>query len=517
MPSAAWRPLLAALGALVALAGCTVGPNFVRPSAPVPARWPGAVLRPAASTSPSAPPAHSALAAPGESIPELSAVSDTAVSLARWWDQFHDPQLGSLIGRALQANLNLRVAMLRTQEALAQRDISALARWPTLSANASYQLEDISESTPEGSLLTSVPKFSIPGVGHISIPNPYDQFQLGATASWELDLFGRLRRNIEAASAQAQVSLEDQRAVRVALLAQVAQNYLALRGAQARRTVALQNVATIQDLLLLTQQRHAAGLNTELDVRNALAQLSQTRATLPALDLAIDRSLHELGNLLGVDPEALRGELQGARALPPVPPSIPIGLPADLVRRRPDIREAEASLHAATAQIGVAIANLFPSLTLSGSGGFQSDSLGDLLHWSSLFGGVGPQLDVPVLDRGAWHTVTLYRLRAREAALTYRSTVLTALQQVEDAVAAYQADQRQRQWLTDTVAQNQLALAIARDRYRSGVTDFLNVLDALRTLQANQLALLSAETAVSTDLVGVYQALGGGWQIPGSA
>ena len=493
------------------LAACTVGPDYVRPHAPVPARWPTAALQASGASAPAAPSAGSTAAAPGELIPPLSPVTSGATDLKLWWDRFHDAQLSSLIARALRANLDLRVAMVRTQEALSQRDISRLALWPTLSANASYDLEEISEATPEGSLLTAVPKFSLPGVGRINIPNPYNQYQLGASASWELDLFGRLRRSIEAANAQAQVSLEDQRAVQVSLISQVAQNYIALRGAQARRAVALENLGTLTELLQLTQQRHAAGLNTELDVRNALAQLSQTRATVPALDLAITQSLHELANLLGAQPEALRAELQRPEAIPPVPPRVPIGLPAELVRRRPDIREAEASLHAATAQIGVAVADLFPQLTLSGAGGFQSDTLGSLLHWTSLFGSVGPALQLPVLDRGAWRTVSLYRLRAKEAALSYQATVLGALHQVEDAVAAYHADQQQRQWLIDTVAQNRIALQIARQRYGSGVTDFLNVLDAQRSLQQNELALLASTTAVSIDLVSLYQALGGGW------
>ncbi|HTW73532.1 MAG TPA: efflux transporter outer membrane subunit [Steroidobacteraceae bacterium] len=505
-----------AAGTLV-LTACTVGPNFVRPSPPLSAHWPAAALAPAAEPAPHVPsPAAGGITAEGqpETIPPLSRVTEGGADLASWWMRFNDPQLTSLIERALRANLDLRVAILRTQEALEQRSIDTGGSYPNFSANASYQLENISESTPEGSLLTAVPKFSIPGVGHVSIPNPYSQYQLGASASWELDLFGRLRRTSEAANASAQVSIEDQRSVRVSLLEQVAQSYLALRGAQARRAVALQDVQTIQQLLQLTQQRRAAGLTTEIDVRNALAQLSQTRATLPALDLSISQSIHALGNLLGEQPEALRAELARSAPIPPVPPRIPIGLPAQLVRRRPDIREAEANLHAATAQIGVAIADLFPRLTLSGAGGLQSDTAANLLNWKSLFGNVGPQLDIPVFDRGAWHTVPLYRLRAREAALTYQSTVLSALHQVEDAMAAYNADQQQRQWLTDTVTQNGIALQLARDRYASGLTDFLDVLDALRTLQQNQMSLLASTTAVSTDLVALYRALGGGWGAP---
>lgn len=504
------RTVACALATLIA--GCTVGPNFVRPSAPVPTHWGSLQQGGGRAQASGAPAASSASAAPGEQIPMLSTASEAPSDLQGWWLQFHDQELSSLVERALSANLDLRVAMVRAEEALAQRDVSAAQYWPNLSANAGYTLQRISESTPEGAILTSAGNLAIAGIGHLNIPNPYNQYQLGASLDWELDLFGRLRRTLEAANAAAQVSLEDQRAVRVSLLGEVAQSYVALRGAQARRAVAVQNIATIQDLLQLTQQRRAAGLTTELDVRNALAELSQTRATLPALDLQISQTIHTLGRLLGQAPEALRTQLQASSAIPPVPPSVPIGLPGELVRRRPDIREAEANLHAATAQIGVAISDLFPRLTLSGSGGFQADSAATLLRWSSLFANIGPALSIPVFDRGAWRTVKLYRLRAREAALSYQSAVLGALQQVEDALAAYDADQRQRQWLSDTVAQNQLALQIAQQRYSSGVTDFLNVLDALRTLQQNQMSLLASSTAVSTDLVALYRALGGGWQ-----
>jgi outer membrane protein, multidrug efflux system len=509
---------LAGLCALL-LAACAVGPNFKRPIPPVPAHWSQQTLQPQPSVpqpshagAPAAPLA--APAAPSPSLAPLSTVAEQPAHLEAWWNAFQDRTLSSLIERSLQSNLDLRVAVLRTQEALVQRDINAAGLWPSLAANASYDRERISESTPEGSLLTVFPSFSIPGAPHISIPNPYNQYQLGATASWELDLAGRLRRTVEAANAAAQVSLEDQRSVQVSLLGEVAQNYLALRGAQARRAVAMENLATIGDLLDLTRQRHAAGLNTEVDVRNAIAQLTQTRATVPALDLQITEAIHELSVLLGSEPEALRVELDRAAAIPPVPPRVPIGLPAELVRRRPDIREAEANLHAATAQIGVAVGDLFPRLTLSAQGAFQSETLGSLLKWGSLFETIGPELDVPIFDRGRWKTVRLNKVRAREAALSYRSTVLNALREVEDAAAAYNADQQQREWLADTVTQNEIALSLARERYQSGLTDFLNVLDALRSMQQNQMALLASTTAVSTDLVTLYRTLGGGWETP---
>jgi outer membrane protein, multidrug efflux system len=521
---------LATLSAVL-LSACTVGPSFKRPTAQLPAHWPATVLQSPASTTPGEP---LPTAPPGESLPAMSALEagsgahpgagsqavagPAAGPLTSWWRQFGDATLDTLIERAVRANLDLRAAVLRTSEALAQRDIDAAGQWPTLSANASYDRERISETTPEGSLLGGASRLAaIPGIGRVNIPNPFNQAQLGAGASWEPDLFGRLRRTVEAANASAQVSLEDQRSVRVAMLAQVAQSYIELRGAQARRAVALADLATIDDLLQLTQQRHAAGLNTELDVRNARAQASQTRASLPGFELQITQAIHRLGVLLGEDPEALRSELDRPGAIPPVPPQVPLGLPAELARRRPDIREAEASLHAATAQVGVAVADLYPQLTLSANGGFQSESIGSLLRWSSLFGSVGPALDIPIFDRGRRRTVRLYNLKAQEAALAYQSAVLNALHEVEDAAAAYRADQQQRQWLTDTVAQNRIALDLARQRYQSGLYDFTNVLEVQRTLQQSEQSLLESTTAVSSDLVTLYRALGGGWSAPMTA
>jgi len=198
--------------------------------------------------------------------------------------------------------------------------------------------------------------------------------------------------------------------------------------------------------------------------------------------------------------------------LPSVPADVPIGLPAELARRRPDIREAEANLHAATAQIGVAVADLFPRLTLAADGGFQSETAGKLLEWASRFGSMGPTLDVPVFDRGRWKAVRLYDVRAQEAALAYQRTVLNALREVENAIAAYGADQQRRAWLDATVTENRDALMLSRQRYETGLSNFIEVLDAERTLQQNQLSLADSSTAVTTDLVGLYRALGGGWQ-----
>ena len=444
--------------------------------------------------------------------PPASSVTEQSAELRDWWNGFDDPMLRSLIERAASSNLDLRTAILRIEEARAQRAISASAYWPTLSVDGSYSRQRFSETTPTGSLFNSVGSKGFPGGAGISLPNPYNQYQLSAGASWEIDLFGRVRRSVEAADANLQVSVEDQRAISVSVLADVAQSYLELRGAQAHLRIAKDNLATIEELLELTRQRRAAGLTTHIDVSNASAQASSTRAEVPPFELQITQNINQLSRLLAREPEALRGELGSPAPVPSVPPEVPIGLPAELARRRPDIREAEANLHAATAQIGVAVADLFPRLTLAANGGFQSETTGNLLQWASRFGSIGPTLDLPIFDRGRWTAVRLYDVRAKEAALAYQRTVLNALHEVENALAAFSADQMRRGWLEATVAENRDALALSRQRYENGLSNFLDVLDVERTLQQNQLSLADSVTAVATDLVGLYRALGGGWQ-----
>ena len=501
-PRKAAPPAIAALTCML-LASCTVGPDFVRPTSPAPPHW---------SARATAPPVAQDQKSPPHAGVPVSAVTERSAGTSAWWSAFDDSTLTSLIERAANSNLDLRTAMLRIDEARAQRAISAAAYWPKLSVDAAYTRQRLSESTPTGSLFSSVGKLPLPGGAGISIPNPYSQYQLSANASWEIDLFGRVRRTVEAADANVQVSVEDQRSVLVSVLADVAQSYLELRGAQAKLHTARQNLATVEELLDLTRQRRAAGMTTYIDVSNAAAQATVTRAELPAFELQITQNINQLSQLLAREPEALRGELGGPAPLPSVPANVPIGLPADLARRRPDIREAEANLHAATAQIGVAVADLFPRLTLTANGGFQSETAGKLLEWASRFGSVGPTLDLPVFDRGRWKAVHLYDVRAQEAALAYQRTVLNALREVENAIAAFDADQQRRTWLDATVTENRDALTLSRQRYEAGLSNFIEVLDAERSLQQNELSLADSITAVTTDLVGLYRALGGDWR-----
>ena len=482
------RLLLIALAALPL--GCSVGPNFAHPDPHVPPQWSATSTAPTASTS----------------------INTEPQAVVNWWTTFQEPTLSSLIERSTASNLDLRAAVLRITEARAEREVAAAAFLPTATANASFTRQRLSDTTTTGAVFTGVGNAAIPGAPAIKFPNPYNQFQLGASASWEIDLFGRVRRSVEAANADLQASVEDQHAVLVSLCADVARNYIELRGAQLRKAVTDQSLATQKELYDLTRQRQAVGLTTDLDVANAGAQLDSTQALVPQLEGEVTQDINQLSLLMGRAPDTLRAELESSQPVPQVPPVLPIGLPSDLARRRPDIREAEARLHAATARIGVAVGDLFPRLTLSASGGTQSQSASDLLKWASRFGSIGPTFELPIFDGSRWATVRLQNVRAQEAALDYERTVLSALHEVENALAAYKSDRDRGVSLASAVKQSRDALELARARYSSGVANFIDVLDAERSLQQNELALATNTTAISTDLVAVYRALGGGWE-----
>ena len=500
MRAGTWGLAFAAGGLAVLVAGCAVGPNFVPAKADVPATWSRT--------------ARMDHRAGGNGAAGASAIDTSAPEIAEWWSSFKDPTLTSLMERSLAANLDLREAVVRIEEARAQRQQTAAGLWPTLAANASFTRQRFSLNTPNGAI------FGIAGSGGarglppgVAISNPFDQYQLGLSASWELDLFGRVRRSIEAADADLESAVENERAVRVSLASDVAEAYIDLRGAQLRRSVIEHSLATQRDLYDLTRERWNAGLTTDLDVQNASSEVSATEASLPPLDREITQDINQLSRLMNREPDALRAELAAARPVPPVPPQVPIGLPSTLARRRPDIRAAEASLHAATARVGVAVADLFPRLTLSAAGGYQSEGLSRLIEAASRFGSLGPALELPIFEAGARRAVIrLQNAREKEAAIEYARTVLGALHEVENAIAAYRSEQASRASLGAAAESSQNALTLARQRYESGLASFIEVLDAERSLEQNQLSLAQATTAESTDLVELYKALGGGWK-----
>lgn len=481
---------IALLAAALTLGACTVGPNFETPKPDVPAAW--------SATSSASAPSHADPAAEPE---------------AAWWTSFGDPELTRLIGRAAASNLDLQQAALRIAEARAQREAVASQALPSVNGNANFTGTEFSTTTTQGRLFNQFNTLGgvAPNAG-ISFPNPYAQYQLGFDASWEADLFGHVRRNIEAARAGEAAAAWDQRGAEVSLFGEVARAYVDLRGAQSQRAVTLDTISTLNQLLDLARQRRGAGLSSDIDLSRATAQVTAAEAALPQLDRQVAADINQLSRLLDLQPGALKAELDTAAPTPPVPPVVPVGLPSDLARRRPDIQGAEARFHAAVAQEGVAVAELYPRVTLTANGGLQSQSLAHLFEWASRFGVLEPQVEVPIFDAGRRKAnVRLQDARAREAAIDYAKTVLGALHEVDDALTTYDTEQARRASLAATVAQNRTAVGLAMDRYRSGVGDFLSVLDAQRTQQQNQLQLAQSNALVSTDLVALYKALGGGW------
>lgn len=435
-----------------------------------------------------------------------------------WWTLFKDPVLTALVNRVAEENPDVAVAALRITQSRAQYDSAIAAGVPGLNASTSYTRQKASNvgvfaNAPSALGASGNSGSTSGGLGSRRI-NPFDVFQIGFDASWEIDFWGKIRRSVESAAATTEAAEETRRGILLTNLAEVARDYVSLRGVQTQLRIAQENARTFRETLNLTKQRAAGGLTTSLDVSNAGAQVSATLAQIPALEQQEAQMINALSLLLGLPPNGLRTELQTARAVPPVPPLVPIGLPAELARRRPDVREAEARLHAATAEIGVAKAAFFPTVKLSGSTGLQALQFGRVFDLNARQYALGPGVTVPLFEAGQLKaTLRLTEARQQEAALLYQQTVLRALHEVDNALTAYRSEQARRQQLTDAVTESHRALQQARARYQQGVADFLTVLDAQRNALANELLLAGSTTAVSSNLVALYKALGGGWEI----
>jgi NodT family efflux transporter outer membrane factor (OMF) lipoprotein len=485
-----------AVAAVLALGGCTVGPDFTPPNWASPASWFGS-SRPEAAR------------------PVSYAVTEPVDP--NWWNLFHDPQLTALERRVAAENLDVKTAAIRFEESRQQLASARSTQFPTLNGNASFERQKPSDNgifaaAPNASGANGQFGNTTGGLDSHGI-SAFDVYQYGFDASWEVDFWGRVRRSIESASAASDAALEAQRAALLASLAEVARDYMLLRGTQTQLQIARDNVRTAQQSLKLTQERAVGGVTTDLDVANASAQLRTTAAQIPALQQQEASFINALSLLLGQGPQALRAELEGAKPVPPVPPQVPVGLPSELARRRPDIRQAEAQLHAATADIGVAQAAFYPSITLNGSVGMQSMQLNHAFDLNSRQFGIGPGLTIPIFQGGQLRSqLRLREAQQQEAAVNYQKTVLQAWHDVDNALTAYQAEQARREQLTQAVAENQRALNLAQTRYQQGVSDFLTVLDAERSLLASQQQLADSTTTVSANLVALYKALGGGWE-----
>jgi NodT family efflux transporter outer membrane factor (OMF) lipoprotein len=467
--------MLPALALLIA--GCMVGPDYQPPDDAAPSTWVGLT--------------EQSSAAP-------SIATHQTPSIAAWWRTFNDPQMTALVDEALAANLDLQLAAARLRQARAARGVVAGGVWPILGASGSYQR---TRST----------------VGGESVPSTRNVYQVGFDAAWELDLFGGIRRNIEAATADIEAAREDLRDAQVSLIAEVSLNYIQLRGLQQQIAIAQRNLQAQQHTADITRQRQQAGFVSRLDVVNAEAQVATTQAQIPELETATRQAIFALSALLARPPGDLLHELTETQPLPVTPPVVPVGLPSHLLRRRPDIRRAEAHIHAATAQIGVATADLFPKISLTGSVSWQSNLL---QHWISkphLSSALGPTLQWAIFQGGSVvSNIRLQEALRDQAFLTYRKAVITAFQDVENALVAFAKEWEHRQALTDAVTANREAVRLATLLYTQGQSDFLSLLNAQRSLYISEDALVRSNQATAADLIALYKALGGGWEIDGS-
>jgi NodT family efflux transporter outer membrane factor (OMF) lipoprotein len=329
-----------------------------------------------------------------------------------------------------------------------------------------------------------------------------------------LDIFGRVRRSVEAADAEIAFAIEDRRDVLVTLLSEVALNYMDLRGFQRQIAIAQKNLETQRRSLDLTRRRAAGGFVSGLDVANAEADVASNESRIPLLEQNVQQVIYSLSVLLGREPGALLNELTAEAPIPATPPAVPVGLPSELLRRRPDIRRAEANLHAATARIGVATADLFPRFSLTGSLGTSGSQPKDLVNWDNRFWSIGPSVSWPIFDAGKIRANIGVQTAIQEQAIVgYRSTVLIALQDVENALIAYAKEQQHQVALVAAVTANRRAVDLATQLYTQGQTNFLDVLLAQRSLLGSEDALVQSERTMATNLISLYKALGGGWEI----
>jgi multidrug efflux system outer membrane protein len=422
-------------------------------------------------------------------------LSSESAQLNEWWRNFHDPQLETLVARALAANADLKIAAARVREVRALHGAARSARYPTVDQTSVVAGHRSILQMPDSSLAVE-----------------HGLFQAGFDANWELDFFGGVRNSVKAATAEVAVVEESQRHVMVTVVAEVARNYIALRGFQRQLAVTRSNIDTQRDTRYLTAVRAKAGLATELDVSRAEAQLASTEAAVPEFEALITNTTHRLGVLLGRTPGALLAELEKPQPLPAVPVEAPIGLPAELLRRRPDIRRAEAAILVESAKLGIARSELYPKFELSGLLGRTANSTGGftLGLGNFFFGGVGVRL--PIFNSGRIRSnIRAQDARLDQAILQYEGTVRQAFAEVEISLTSYEREREQRAKLQHAFASNQRAVELAQELYRAGLSDFLSVLEAEKELYRSEDELAQSEARVSTNLVALYKALGGGW------
>jgi len=455
--------VLLTMGAALSTGGCGVKRAYVAPVAAAPAAW-------------------------GEAAPPVAQADE----LAAWWNAFDDPEMTSLVTRAVSGNLDVRTALSRVREARASARGAGGQVWPAVDASASGRFSGTGSQA---------------GFGGTS-----QSYALGLDASWELDLFGGVRSAVEAAAATAEARAADLRDVLVSLTAEVARVYIDIRSLQRRLDLARANLALQEQTLDLTRLRAQAGLGTDLEVQQALSNVETTRAQMASLDAQATQNAHALSVLLGTPPSSLAAELAAPGAVPSAPITLAVGVPADTLRRRPDVRAAERQFAAQFAQVNAARADLYPTFRLAGSIGLESLSLANLLFPGAGFWSLGPSASTRLFNRRQLReNLVVQNERQAQAALAYETRVLGALQDVEDALTALAQEQVRRDHLTAAAGAAEQAADLSLQLYTAGLSDFRDVLDSQRSLLLLQDSLASSGAAVAMDLVRLYKALGGGW------
>jgi NodT family efflux transporter outer membrane factor (OMF) lipoprotein len=469
--------ILAALLPAFVLAGCTVGPDYERPEVPVPDAWQSEVIQD---------------------------LDETEEPLLHWWTALGDTMLTGLIRDAEVSNLDLASAVARVQESRAIRGVATGGRLPDVILDGAYSRTRISENGQTGSTI-------IESGGEVS---PFDTWSTGVGFSWEIDLFGRIRRQVESATAGLEASIEDYRDVLVSVYAEVAANYMDVRTLQAQLAFARANAEAQEGSLQLTQSRFEAGLTSALDVAQAQSNLFNTQSQIPRLESDLNAAMNRLAVLLGQQPGALHARLDAAVPIPDPPAELTVGLPADLLRRRPDVRRAERLLASQTALIGVATADLYPTFSIAGFLGLESLSLDDLFQGGSETWGIVPGFSWNVFSGGkVQNRIRIEEARTRQALISYEQSILFALEEVENAMVAYEKERDRRDRLAEAAAASERSVELVHTQYISGLTNFQNYLDSQRSLFVQQDELARSEGQVVKNLIFLNTALGGGWSV----
>jgi NodT family efflux transporter outer membrane factor (OMF) lipoprotein len=466
-----------------ALAGCAVGPNYRAPSTTMP----------------------SSFAAPPSTQPATASATARPVDISVWWKSFGDLELDSLIDRAIVANFDLEIALTRLQEARTAEVVVEGGALPELEASGGLAGGTGTNSTKgrvSGPLNAATNTTGLKEITQV----------VGFDAGWELDIWGRYRREIEAARYDTQEAAEARNAVLITVVSDVARAYMDDQSLQIRLKIANDNIKIERSTVDVVQQRFDRGLTNELDLALALRQLATLESEITPLEAEITAAQRRLAVLLGEYPEELNAELQPA-GLPELPRRIETGLPLDLLRRRPDIREAERDLAANTALIGAQIANLFPNVAVTAGAGLQGQGLGKTPAGNSFIWSAGPTAYWPLLDFGALDAlIDIQDLRTQVALISYRKMIVEAVEEVENALSAYSAEQDRLQDLYNALVASQRAVTLANQRYNRGLTDFLNVTDAERQLYEIQDQYAVAQESVVVQYIAIYKGLGGGWE-----